>query len=781
MNAAPPQQLGRVLPLHDESAPVPSRSAMLRLAILFFALVAAASTNAQTAENQSLKGQPLEITSTGGTSYENGVATAVDNVAIHIGDVDIYADSARYDTTTKVIELDGNVRIYRGVALYVGDGASYNTETKEISADRLRTVDPPFYVSGERITTIEENAKLVQKGSFTTHDSAHPDFQVRATTVRIYEGDRVILKNATFYVGKVPIFYWPYIYQSLDDAFSFVISPAYMSSWGPSLLGRITFPITENIRGTVRLDYRVRRGAAVGFDPEIKYGPESFARFRTYFLRDENPTINRTSVPREGIPTNRYRLAVQDRTSFGHGFSGFVNADKLSDEYVLQDFFQSEFRINPQPDNVAVLNYRNENLTVTGIGRAQVNDFFETTERLPEVVLDIKRQPIFGTGIFYEGEAGFANLRRNFPNGSDFQDYDSLRFDTFHQLTYPQTYFGWLSVVPRMGVRSTYYSESRDLSNVNLDSNPNALIPDFLIPPPSTAVPLIPGGDRLRNLFNAGVEGSFKVSRAWENAQNRTLGLDGLRHIMQPFVNFSYLTGDTHPAEVLQFDRYIPSTQLRPIDFPQFTPIDSLDNWWIARLGMRNRLQTRRDDGTINWLELETFFDVNFDNPYNKSGYSNVYNNLRFNPVPWVSLALNSQLPLLANGFTEINTAVRFQPTAAVSFIFGHRFLNENPFFENSSLYTFGAYARINDHWGIGGAARYEAISNVVEEQRYTVYRDLTSWVASLGAVVRNNGGVKEYGVLLNFTLKALPKFSFDLNFDPGAPNGDGGGNAPLP
>ncbi|MEP6956936.1 MAG: hypothetical protein ABI883_08925, partial [Chthoniobacterales bacterium] len=153
-----------------------------------------------------------------------------------------------------------------------------------------------------------------------------------------------------------------------------------------------------------------------------------------------------------------------------------------------------------------------------------------------------------------------------------------------------------------------------------------------------------------------------------------------------------------------------------------------------------------------------------------------------FNPVPWASLGISSQLPLLSNGFTEINTDVRFQPSAAVALNFGHRFLNENPFFPNSSLYFAGIYARLDDHWGVGASGRYEAISGFVEEQRYTVYRDLTSWVASLGAVVRNNGGVKEYGVLLNFTLKALPKFSFDLNFDPGAAQGEGqNGFTPLP
>ncbi|MEP6955660.1 MAG: hypothetical protein ABI883_02455, partial [Chthoniobacterales bacterium] len=488
---------------------------MRRLATLIFALVAAVA-HAQTAENNSLKGQPLEITSTGGTTYEDGVAVATDNVALHIGDVDIYADSARYDTNTKVVDLNGNVRIYRGISLYVGDHGTYNTETKEINADNLRTLNYPFFVSGQRISTISENAKLVQKGSFTTHDSDHPDFQIRATTVRIYEGDRVILKNATFYVGRVPIFYFPYIYQSLDDANSFVISPAYMSSWGPSLLGRVTFPINDRIKGALRLDYRVRRGVAIGFQPEIKYGKDSFAKIRTYFANDENPTINRTSLPRGAIPTERYRLGIENRTNFGKGFAGFVTGEKLSDAFLLQDFFQAEFRVNPTPDNVAALNFYNPNYSATAFARVQLNSFFETTERLPEIAIDLKRQPVFNTGLFYEGETSFSSLQRNFPSGALEQDYDSLRFDTFHQFVYPKTLFGWLSVVPRVGFRSTYYSETRDLANVVTQSNPNPLIPDFLIGPPTVDVPLIPGGDRLRNVFNAGFESSVKISRTWE-------------------------------------------------------------------------------------------------------------------------------------------------------------------------------------------------------------------------------------------------------------------------
>ena len=62
---------------------------------------------------------------------------------------------------------------------------------------------------------------------------------------------------------------------------------------------------------------------------------------------------------------------------------------------------------------------------------------------------------------------------------------------------------------------------------------------------------------------------------------------------------------------------------------------------------------------------------------------------------------------------------------------------------------------------------QYEGATDTLQEQRYAVYRDLTSWVASFGGVIRDNSGVKEYGLLFTVTLKAFPKFGWNLNFDP--------------
>ena len=757
-----------LLPLQGAFGAVRSACAMRTLVLLIAALFASASLirgEIKTPENA-----PIEITSTGQTTYVNGLATARDNVAIHIGNTDIYADYAQYNSTTHDVELRGHVRIYRDVSLYIAESGVYNTETKKIRAINGRTESQPYFLRGADVSSISENGYLIRNGIFTTHDSPKPDFHLHARKIRVYEKDRVIFQYVTAYVGNVPVFWWPYLYQSLNDAFSFTVSPAYLSSWGPSLLTQVTFPITDDIKGRVRLDYRGRRGVALGLDSSIEYGKDndSSARIKSYYLQDQNPNLNETAVPRKDVPTGRYRLSLEDRTNFTDAIYAIANLTKLSDQYVMQDFFQGEFRIDPVPDNVVALTRTDPFFTLTGIVRFQANQFFTTTERLPEVVLDVKRHSLFGSPIFYEGESGFANLQLQFPQGLGFENYGTTRFDTFHQLTYPNTYFGWLSIVPRVGFRGTYYGKTWDLGSTTFMPPSNPLVPDFILPPPTLANPVKFDGDTFRTVFNTGAEASFKISQKWENVQSRAFGLDGLMHVIQPFTDFSYVSENgPNPTSILGFDRFEPSTQLRAIDFPQFTPIDSIDSWTVWRLGVRNRLETRRDDQTITWLELDTFFDVNFENPYDRTDYSNFFNNLRFTPLPWMSLSVNSQLPAFAKGFTEVDTTVSVQPIANLKLDVGHRYLNGNPFFDNSSLFLVGGYYRINDNWGLGAQEQYEATTGILEQQRYSIYRDLSSWVASFGGVIRDNSGVREYGVIFTLTLKAFPKFGFDVNFDP--------------
>src|SRR6202011_5368020 len=123
--------------------------------------------------------------------------------------------------------------------------------------------------------------------------------------------------------------------------------------------------------GKVKLDYRGRRGPAIGFDSNIDYGKDdsSWAKLKTYYIQDQNPLINRTSLPRGSVPTGRYRVSLEDRTNFTKDIYGIVDITKLSDAFIMQDFYQSEFRINPVPDNVVAVTKVDPIYTLTAIAR----------------------------------------------------------------------------------------------------------------------------------------------------------------------------------------------------------------------------------------------------------------------------------------------------------------------------------------------------------------------------------------------------------------------------
>lgn len=704
---------------------------------------------------------PIEINADGETRFEGGVAIAENNVAISYGDVSIFCDYAQYNPDTRDVLLRGNIRIFRDEFVFTGDRAVYNLESKTLRAADFGGASEPFYFGAETLSSIGGGNYQVRNGLLTTHDSADPSWHFKSKSVRIYPDDRIIFSNVTLNIGDTPVFWWPYLYQSLDEDMAFSLVPGYTDVWGVYLLSAYTFPLGSDASGTFHLDLRSSRGVAVGLDTDFKIGsdPRSFSEFRTYYAEDSDTSIasNGGERPEDLVDGSRYRVTYQSRTYFTEDIYLTTDINYLSDAFFLEDFFRSEFILDPQPDNVASITKWDENYTINLIARAQINDFQPTTERLPELTADFKRQKFFGLPIYYEGETGFARLERKFDDALGIEGYSADRFDTFHQFTYPKTYFGWLSFIPRLGFRGTYYSDTLGEPEPLLDAfgNPVGITQEL-------------AGSDTRFIINAGFESSLKLSREYGPVQSRAWGLDGLRHVFQPYTNLSWVSDPgLNAQQILQFDRLIPSTQIPPIDFPQFLSLDSIDEWTIWRVGMRNRLQTMRDGAYYNWLEVDTFFDVNIDNPYDDTDFSNLNNRVRFAPLPWARLTVDSQLPVFDEGFTMVNSYIDLLVTDSFEVQLGHRLLTDNDFFDDSNLFYYGGYYQINENWGFSLQHRFEAEDSTLESQQYILHRDLTSWVASLGAIVRDNRGENEFGLLLSFTLKDFPKLNIPLNLDP--------------
>jgi hypothetical protein len=736
---------------------------------------------------------PIEIHSDSESRYEGGVAIVEKNVVIHYGDVTLYSDYAEYNVETKDVVLRGNVRIFgkqgQNQYAFTADRAVYNLDTKQLrmaSFSGQAGQKAPFEVVGDNLFSAEPNEYVVHNGLFTTSDSSKPDYQIRARTMRIYPNDRIIFSNATLFVGRTPVFWFPYLYQSLNDQFSFQLSPGYSSIYGAYMLTAVTFPLAKNVEGTAHFDLRTSRGPALGFDVNHHGGKnnESFGHLQFYGMYDTDPNINETSLNRFPISDSRYRISYESRTYLTDDIVAVVNLNKFSDQYFLQDFYPGRFTIDPQPDTYLELMKIGEAHTLTAFLRPQINSYQETTERLPELSWEIARTPLFNGPIFYESTTSAAwlhrafagmeynpdvsartNFNENLQAGAPNPDYHTFRLDSFHQFLFPKTYFGWLSVVPRVGVRGTYYENTGTFT----EATPQNGLQEGR---------LDKKGARTRFALNTGVEASFKLSRAFESVQSRWLALDGLRHVIQPYANFSWASSPMmKPGDILPFDRYLPHTQLPPIDFPQFVSIDSLDRWTILRFGVRNRLETRRDNSTLNWLDMDTYLDMDFDNPFSQypnSTFSNVFNKLRLSPVPWLSLLVDSQLPLLDKGFTAVNTYLDWTINPNIGLRVGHRYLHGNTYFVDSSDVTFTGYFRLNENWGFSIYEAYEAATGVFNEQAYTIHRDLSSWTASFGINTKNDGlGKQSFEVFITLTLKNLPKFDIPFRTNAGSSLGE--------
>ena len=725
------------------------------------------------------------------TSFENGIAAAQGNVVIRYKTTTIYCDYAQYDRDTGDALVRGDVRIYSDGHLFVGERAVYNFETKALRAVNFHGEFYPFKFTAESFNDLGPNAYQGGNAVMTTSDSSKPDYYLKAKSVRIYPHDRVIFSNVTVYVGKTPIFWYPYLYQSLQKDTGFVMRPGYEGIWGAYLLTEYGFPVSENVNGKFHLDIRTLRGAAAGLDLNFRYGPanESWGKFISYYAYDTHPEENNTGYFRSAVPHERYRLSLQGRSYLTDDIYATINVNKLSDALFLQDFVPSQFRLDPQPDNVVDLTKLDDDYAITGIARAQLNNFFQTTERLPELDLDVKRQSLLDTPIFYEGDVSASHLSRSFERNSPFPDYNSNRVDSFIQFLYPKTYFGWLSFTPRVGVEGTYYSSSGNTGPTIFDYNSTTQTPFFSslqspLTTVSTPQPLAKGGALFRPVVTAGFESSFKISRSMDDVESRDWGLDGLRHVIQPYTDFSYVYSGQNPNKILQFDRINPSTQLPPLDLSDFNSTDAITDWTIWRLGVRNRLETRRDNDVFDWLELDSFVDVNLREPqfpgiyYRQGTFSNFFNNLKWNPLPWLGASVDSQVPLSSKGFTEVVSNLNFMVDPNIRFSVGDNYINDNPFFVNSNLITFGPYVRFNDNWAFSAYEQYEMHYHEFQYQTYEIHRDLSSWTASFGVYIRDNKvngyGSTDFGVMLTFTLKDYPSISSPISFDPAGIAGQG-------
>ncbi|HVM50656.1 MAG TPA: hypothetical protein VMU04_21695, partial [Candidatus Acidoferrum sp.] len=657
---------------------------------------------------------------------------------LRYGDTILTADSVVLDRTTDEAIAQGRVHIQHGDQIWAGENIRYNFRTRQMEAEEFRTGRSPAFVEGrglhgEQFVTKNHltNRLYAATNAFvTTDDIVHPAVKVRAHYIKIIPGDKVVAYNAVLYAEGVPVFYFPFYERNLGDrANNFNFVPGYRSWYGPFLMNSYSFYLGDHIDGNVHVDYRVKQGFGEGPNLNYNFGPWGEGWLRYYYLYDHDPSQGGGNPT---IPHNRQRVDYSYLANPATNLFLKARVRYQSDTNVVREFFEGEYIENPQPNTYFDASKFWQNFSVDTYVEPRLNNFLDTIERLPEFRLTGQRQQLFGTPVYYESESTAGYYEHLFPETNALastMNYEAMRVDTYQKLLIPETFFGWLTVTPRVGGRYTYYGEATGQGATTGQVN--------------------------RWVFDTGVEFTTKASRTWPEAENNFLEVDGLRHIIQPSINYSYITPTAWGTNMIpQFDSQLPSLRLLPIEFPEYNSIDSIVPQSVVRFAINNKLQTKRDGQVVDLVNWDLYADWNMRPITNQNTFSDLYSDLTIRPKSWLTLESLTRYELDGGVWRMSLTTVSLQPTRSLTWTFGQFYvapdvsLSPLALGEGNNLFLSTIYYRLNENWGLRASHRFSMLDGRLQEQDYSIYRDLRSWTAALTIQVLNNvNGQEDFGI----------------------------------
>lgn len=490
---------------------------------------------------------------------------------------------------------------------------------------------------------------------------------------RYLQNEAVIVKDAWLRFYDLPILWVPFWYYPVNTDYGLRVLPGYRSRWGGFILTKYVYDLYNSGRedgyhlgASSAVDFRTKNGFGVGQSLNWDLQELGHGKISGYYAWDEDYdryTRRRWSNHHRNyqnwgsdVDRERYRVVLDHAADLTERDKVSVHALYFSDSHMNRDFFDKDHRLESIPANEAWYEHRdeqlfNENLRLSWAGglnvSGPVNDFYGGTARLPEAWVNVEPQPIWDLPANYEMQtrAGYLNhdyarygshdpMFRYLPylgeNGRG-ADYQAFRMDTAHRVTIPFKVADVVAVVPRVGYRGTYWSDSGARSSDYLKASGDAMF---------------------RHIAEVGFTASARAT-GWYG--------DHWRHTFEPYLDYSYQNvqlSEGRSNRYYVFDSYDRSVEW--LDQFGFEGRGLPFNWHGIRPGIRNIFEKTDDKGVLRTiLDWDVYAAVPFetmdaysdgplagyprndeDGNYNRSGKHQVVpgTRIRWNPSRDISL-----------------------------------------------------------------------------------------------------------------------------------------------
>ncbi|HYM10337.1 MAG TPA: LPS assembly protein LptD [Bryobacterales bacterium] len=480
------------------------------------------------------------------------------HVEIHKEQMILTANEVDYNEQTHDAYARGNVHfvnplrkedIYAARFDYNLDseiGMFYQVHGKVSSATQgnpfvLHTSEP-FYFQGETAQKIQDHY-IVYHGFITDCKVPHPWWTLGTPRATIVPGSYALMRRAVFRLRKIPLFYAPVYYKSLERLprqSGFLTPNIGNSSSRGRVLGESFFwAISRSFDLTLDGMYYSARGPA---EQIIGRGrPNDKSHFDAYFFAVQDRGIGPTRHKQGG-----QMFSLSGRTELPWGFHGAVNVNYLSSlEFRLAFTETLNEAIFSEAHSVA---FATKSFSTFFIDAALVRteNFFTTQpsdhiviRKLPSLEFNSREHELLSgpLPVWFSLDSAADFLDRGQPN---FHVHLSERFDLFPRVS---TGFSWkgFHFTPTFGLHETHYGEQQTPSGTVLDRN-------LLRSAQEVSLELVPPS--LERIFNG----------------PKLLG-DKLKHVIEPKITYRYVTGVDNFNQVIRFDERDLLTDTNEVEF----------------------------------------------------------------------------------------------------------------------------------------------------------------------------------------------------------------------
>jgi LPS-assembly protein len=514
-------------------------------------------------------------------------AQSLPNTPSALKEEDVTISAISQEKIGPIYKLHGNAEIYYGVYILRGDEISYNADTGQSTADghvsleggpndehirashgtynvraesgrfenvtgsigvRMRgtrlmlTSSNPFFFTGKVVEKTSPDHYTVYDGTVTTCELPQPKWRFNANKVVVNVGGTAKIYHSTFGIKGIPILYFPFATlpaERLARQSGFLIPNIGTSSVKGTILGESLFwAINRSMDAHIGAEYFSARGWAPQAEFRARPSETSFVDVNYFEVLDRG-----TGKPPVNQGGEEVRLNAEG--AFGHNFRGVANVDYLS-SYVFRLAFNDVFTqaVNSEVKSTAFLS----NTTDGFFSNASIQRYQDFESTTAGDVITILHAPSFegssvdrplGRSPFHWSYSVAAEgLSRSEPGFSTAALVG--RFDLEPSLSLPLKFGGW-SFRPELSLRDTSYTQQLASGSKVAESDPvnrKALEGTVEVRPPA-----------LSRIF----AGEF-MGRQW-------------KHVIEPRVVYSYVTGINNFPSILRFDERDILTNVNEVEY----------------------------------------------------------------------------------------------------------------------------------------------------------------------------------------------------------------------